>query len=1157
MDKKYFLIYISALSLFMLTMLGCSNKKNTAIARGYQAMTTRYNVYYNGKESLDKGKQNIEEAYKPDYSQILKMYPVADKSTANAAFSNCNRALSKCQTAIKLHSMRKKPVKKPGKMKDPKYAAFYAQEEFNPMMDDVWMLMGQTKYYNCDFLGASATFTYVEKHFSVHKDLVVKAQIWRARSLMEMDWLYEADEILSNISEDDLNYENQEFYAAAMANLRLKQNEKVEALKYLTQAIPSAENRREKTRFYFIAGQLNQELGRKDKAYAYYDSVIRKCPDYEMEFNARIRQSEVITGDSQKGNQIIAKLKKQAKSSKNKDYLDQIYYAIGNIYLSQGDTVNAIASYQTSAEKSTRNGIEKAVTLVKLGRLYYQKRNYIDAEPCYAEASSILSNDHPDYNDVSSKALNLTELKQNYDVVHLQDSLLALANASDAERMAAAQREIDKVKARLKKEQEKRDQDSLNARIAGMEIETVVSKNVNSIRGSSWYFYNAEAISKGKINFRNKWGQRRLEDNWNRKNKQLMILTDEVADNDSENGGQQTPEFQDRGSDSERFANDQNMPELSLNYYLSQIPKTEEAKSLAINQVRTSLYNEALIFDEKIGDYDMAIQTYDEWLRRFGGENPDKDADVLFNSYRAAEKMNNNALAVKYKDELVSKYPNSKYSQVLSDPNYADKLVKMANVEDSIYRATYAAYNASDYSTVMANTEYMQKNYKMSSLMPKFMLLKSLSFGKQGQNDSLKASLGNLVAEYPKSDVAPMAKDILALIEQGNIPSQGTTASLASQREQLLLEENIQTGVIDTVGFTFSDKSAYHFYIISQADKVDQNRLLFEVATYNFTKFLVKDYDLKIKPGLVSVSGMDNLDEALWYQKGVTESEGIMKLLEGTDYTLLVISEDNSRLIGRGYTLDQYKEFYKKNILNRKQEKKKFNVELIGDELPSAPAEIKEGDDLNKMTQVNSSPKKATKVDAKADNTNKENADAKPEESKQTDVKTDETKSSDSKVEDKKSEEKNVDEKKPEDKKEEKKADSKPKKELKKYKNLYTFDRSAEHYFALLISRGAVDAEKIMNVIAEANEEWPGGALKIEKTDGKNFPVIITVGMFENSSIAMDYLKGIIRSESLKNNLQNITYNNVIVTKDNLDALRNSGNMSVYMELFKRGYLGR
>ncbi|MEE1082479.1 MAG: hypothetical protein UH850_01860 [Paludibacteraceae bacterium] len=1141
MDKKYFLIYISALSLLMLTMLGCSNKKNTAISRGYQAMTTRYNVYYNGRESLEKGKENIENAYKPDYSQILKMYPVGDKSTSGAAFSQCNRALDKCQTAIKLHSMRKKPVKKPGKMKDPDYAAFYAQEEFNPKMDDVWMLMGETKYYNEDFLGAAATFTYVEKHFSVHKDLVVKALIWRARALMEMDWLYEADEILSNISDDDLTFENQDFYAAAMANLRLKQNEKAEAMKYLKQAIPSAENKKEKTRFYFIMAQLNQDLGYNDVAYAYYDSVIRKCPDYEMQFNARIRQSEVVSGDLGKSDRIVAKLKKEAKSSKNKDYLDQIYYAIGNIYLTKGDTANAIKNYIVSAESSTRNGIEKAVTLMKLGQLYYQKRNYIDAEPCYAEASSILSNDHPDYNDVFNKAKNLTELKQNYEVVHLQDSLLALSEASDAERIAAAQREVDKVKARLQKEQEKREQDSLNARIAGMEIETVVSKNVNTIRGSNWYFYNAQAVSKGKINFKNKWGDRRLEDNWNRKNKQLMMISEEVAINDTANNSQNVPEFEDRGSDSERFANGQSLPELTLGYYLNQIPKTPEAKALALNQVRTSLFNEAVVFDEKIRDYDMAIQTYDEWMRRFGGENADKAADVLFNSYRVAEKMNDNALAVKYKDELVSKYPNSKYSQVLSDPDYANKLVRMANVEDSIYRATYNAYHASEYKTVLANTDYMQKNYKMSSLMPKFMLLKSLSFGKLGQHDSLKASLGTLVSEYPKSDVATMAKDILALIEQGNVSSKGTTASLASQREQILLEENIQTGVVDTVGFRYSDKSAYHFYIISQADKVDQNRLLFEVATYNFSKFLVKDYDLKIRPGLVSVSGLDNLDEALWYQKGVKESDGIMNLLKGTDYTLLVISEENSRLIGRGYTLDQYKEFYEKNILNRKQDnKKKINIELIGNDAPAAPLEIKEGDDLNNMSQSKIAPaaKQDNKTEAKQDpksvNTDEKTTDEKTTEA----VKSDEAKPEANKVE-------------------EKKVDAAPKKELKKYKNLYTLDRTAEHYFALLITRGAVDSEKLMQVLVNANEEWPGGELKVEKTDGKNFTLIVTVGLFENSSVAMDYLKGIVKSDALKQRLQNVSYNSVIISKDNLDALRQSGNLNVYMELFKKGYLGR
>ena len=155
------------------------------------------------------------------------------------------------------------------------------------------------------------------------------------------------------------------------------------------------------------------------------------------------------------------------------------------------------------------------------------------------------------------------------------------------------------------------------------------------------------------------------------------------------------------------------------------------------------------------------------------------------------------------------------------------------------------------------------------------------------------------------------------------------------------------------------------------------------------------------------------------------------------------------------------------------------------------------------------------------------------------------------------SEQKSDEEKTVANKVEEKKADAAPKKELKKYKNLYTFDRSAEHYFALLITRGTVDSDKLMQVLVDANEDWPGGVLKVEKTDGKNFPLIVTVGMFENSTVAMDYLKGIVKSSALKQRLQNISYNSVIITKDNLDALRKSGNLNVYMELFKKGYLGR
>lgn len=69
----------------------------------------------------------------------------------------------------------------------------------------------------------------------------------------------------------------------------------------------------------------------------------------------------------------------------NREYLDQIYYAIGNLYLSRRDTANAITNYELAAKHSTRNGVDKAIAQVTLGGLYYDRGRYDKAQPCYAE----------------------------------------------------------------------------------------------------------------------------------------------------------------------------------------------------------------------------------------------------------------------------------------------------------------------------------------------------------------------------------------------------------------------------------------------------------------------------------------------------------------------------------------------------------------------------------------------------------------------------------------------------------------------------------------------------------------------------------------------------------------------------------------------------
>ena len=150
---------------------------------------------------------------------------------------------------------------------------------------------------------------------------------------------------------------------------------------------------------------------------------------------------------------MIGRLKRMARSDKNKDYLDQVYYAIGNIYLAQNDSTQAIIAYERGAAKATRSGIEKGVLLLKLGDIYWDKERYNDAQRCYGQAIGMLDKERKDYEELAARSKILDDLVPYTDAIHLQDSLQSLAKMSESERNAAIDRTIEALK---KKEKEER-----------------------------------------------------------------------------------------------------------------------------------------------------------------------------------------------------------------------------------------------------------------------------------------------------------------------------------------------------------------------------------------------------------------------------------------------------------------------------------------------------------------------------------------------------------------------------------------------------------------------------------------------------------------------------------------------------------------------------
>ncbi|MDE7336340.1 MAG: tetratricopeptide repeat protein, partial [Muribaculaceae bacterium] len=437
-----------------LMLASCTTRKNTAASRKYQAFITRYNVYYNGDQHFGETLADMERNYEDDYTDFLFPHPAEAKAVANAPqpSGDFKRSIEKAQKSIQLHSIKKKPKKKSGKQSDA-YKAWLKREEYNPFIHNAWMMMARSQYLNGDFPGAAATFYYISRHFSWLPETVVEAQLWQARSYVAFDWVNEADAIFQRIKPEQLTSGKlKALYDFVEADIALKRGDYAAAIAPLEKTIKRTGGA-QKTRLRFLLGQCYAREGRKADAYkAFKQAAQSGGTTYRTKLNARIKQSEVYEGNDVEPE--IKSLRRMTSLDRNKPYLDQIYYAIGNLYLSRGDTAKAIENYVLAADKSERNGIEKAISNITLGQLYYEQGRYDLAQPRFSEAVPLLPETYANYEVLKKRSDVLDELSVYAQNVVVQDSLLRLAEMSPDEQMKVIKKIIDDLKKKEKEEAE-------------------------------------------------------------------------------------------------------------------------------------------------------------------------------------------------------------------------------------------------------------------------------------------------------------------------------------------------------------------------------------------------------------------------------------------------------------------------------------------------------------------------------------------------------------------------------------------------------------------------------------------------------------------------------------------------------------------------------
>ncbi|MBO4451057.1 MAG: tetratricopeptide repeat protein [Bacteroidaceae bacterium] len=521
------LLGIIGVGIVITVIVSCSASKNTGLSRRVQAFKTQYNTYYNGSEAFKDGYMAQRDGNKDNYMEMLPYYMIANKNTVNLGSGQFDRAIEKSQKAIKQHSITKKPEVSASKRRTAKGKAWLAQKEYNPFLHKAWFLMGNAQFQKGEFFEAASTFAYIQRLYSTKPNIVAKARVLEAKCYAEMDWIYDAEDLIARAERDSFPTSLNGAKAAILADCQIRQQRYEEAIPNVQKAIKRQKGSKEKARLYFLLGQLYHEVGQDEEAFKAFKKVYSKNPPYELEFNARIKQSEVLSKGQSK--QMIAKLKRMAKSSKNKDYLDQVYYAIGNIYLANGDTTHALYAYKDGVEKSTRNGIEKGVVWLHLGQLYWDREEFVKAQPCYAGVLSVFDKDRDDYKEVNERSRILDELLPHASAVELQDSLQLLAQMDSVERMKVIKNIIEELK-KKEREEEKKAAEAANAARnpqGDPQNPAMQRPGMNNQTPAEWYFYNQTVVQSGKTEFQRLWGQRQLADDWRRNNKTVLALDDE------------------------------------------------------------------------------------------------------------------------------------------------------------------------------------------------------------------------------------------------------------------------------------------------------------------------------------------------------------------------------------------------------------------------------------------------------------------------------------------------------------------------------------------------------------------------------------------------------------------------------------------------------
>ena len=844
--------------------------------RGWHNMNARYNGMFNSNENQKEAIKKVQKANKENFTTLLPLFVYPNDETAKNFFNDFDNTIKKSSIVISRHVIMNPKTK----MEIPNACRW---------IDENYMLIGKSHLYKRDLFSALEAFEYVSKIYPQPKAKYM-GKLWMIHADNEIGSYSLSEELIDEIRSakdfpKDRSYARE--FALVSADLYIKRGDYQQAIKQLTRAVALTRKKIVKARYIYILAQLNEKIGDTQKASMYYSMVPKLHPNYDMEFSARINHARFYDV-SQGGSKVIKKqLMKMLRDDKNVDYQDQIYYALAEVASKEGDTPLAMEYLASSIKTSTTNTSQKALSYLKRGDIYFDQPEYKKAQANYDSAMTFLPKEYPNYQAIETKSKSLNDLVTNLNVIAHEDSMQVMARMTETERDKA----IEEMIKRQEEEERKAEEASKLEKEKILSATPVSGTPVGGASGS-WYFYNPTTVSFGAGEFKKKWGNRKLEDNWRRSEKELVL----TADQDSEQAKDSTKSKNSSSSETETAGSTKDK-----SYYLSKIPLTNDALVASNGRMVDAYYNAGSIYKEQLMNNQKSVETLEELLKKFP-ENKYR-LSAYYQLYRTNLTSNNQGRADYYKNLILTNYPDSEYAKLIKNPDYAKDINANKGVVERFYSETYQLYSDAKYAEAIQNCITAEQQYSKSVLLPQFSFLKALSIGRTQDINAFEGALIQVVEKYPKSPVKEKAQEILEMIKKQKTP----TLSADSTKADSTMAKPSK--------FIFNEGGEYYWVLVAENGKGDMDAFKVKLSKSNqelFSTLNIGISDMFLDGGhqLILVKSFNGKLEAMKYYNIMrTRRDTFLDLKEGA-YQMFAISAENFGIFYKDKNVEDYQQFF-------------------------------------------------------------------------------------------------------------------------------------------------------------------------------------------------------------------------------------------------------